>query len=52
VNLGEVREATEQLPRFMQPQKVIRIEQLPRVGANKVARNRLSDSTELDVFEL
>lgn len=52
VNLDEVRKAANQLPHFMQPQKVVRIDQLPRVGADKVARNRLLESAELEVFEL
>lgn len=52
VNLSELREAIESLPRFMRPKKVIHVKQLPRVGANKIARNQLKESTELEVFEL
>jgi len=52
INLDEVREAIEQLPDFMQPRSIVRISELPRVGANKVARNKLSDLPELDLIEL
>jgi carnitine-CoA ligase len=52
VNLEEVYDAIQQLPLFMQPQHIVRIEQLPRVGANKVARNKLSDLPELDLIDL
>jgi crotonobetaine/carnitine-CoA ligase len=52
VDLDEVRTVIKNLPRFMQPLKIVRIEQLPRVGANKVARNKLFDLPELDVISL
>jgi acyl-CoA synthetase (AMP-forming)/AMP-acid ligase II len=52
VDLDEVRTAIKKLPSFMQPLKIVRIKQLPRVGANKVARHKLFDLPELDVISL
>lgn len=42
VDLDEFKKVVEVLPKFMQPQEIIQVGALPRVGANKVARNQLA----------
>jgi acyl-CoA synthetase (AMP-forming)/AMP-acid ligase II len=52
VNTDEVRTATEPLPRFMRPLRVIRVATLPRTGVGKVQRGQLDALTELESIAL
>jgi acyl-CoA synthetase (AMP-forming)/AMP-acid ligase II len=52
LDLNEFREAIASLPGFMQPEEVIQIGTLPRVGANKVARNQLAAQPVLSALKL
>ncbi len=52
VDMDELRKVIEQLPRFMRPLRVIRVERLPRAGVNKIQRNRLTEMPEIENIAL
>jgi len=52
VDLDEFKAVIESLPKFMQPEEIIQIGTLPRVGANKVARNQLAAQLVLSTHRL
>jgi len=52
VNVEEVRAVIATLPRFMRPNRVIRVAQLPRTGVGKVQRMQLDKLAELESIGL
>lgn len=52
VDADDLRAAIAGLPRFMQPQRVIRVAALPRTGVGKVQRGQLNALAELSCVRL